>query len=89
VWKDFAAQLFDTSRRCDDFLESSALPDSERRRYAARVDAWLAELSELRARWTREHHSGTLPPSDDDLRQLVERTRRLIATVPAPRASSR
>ena len=89
LWRDFAAQLFDTSRRCDDFLESSALSDSERRRYAARVNAWVAELSELRARWTREHRAGTLPPSDDDLRQIVERTRRLSVTPAAQPPSSR
>jgi hypothetical protein len=79
LWKEFAAQIVDTSRRSDDLLESSTLPAADRRHFAARVEAWLAELSELRVRWTRDGRPGTLPPSDDDLRQLVDRTHRLLA----------
>jgi non-specific serine/threonine protein kinase/serine/threonine-protein kinase len=85
-WKDFAAALFDAATRGDELIESHPLPPASRRHFAVRIGAMLEDLAGIRARWTREHRQAPLAPSDDDLQQARERTRRLSASAlhPAP-----
>jgi tetratricopeptide (TPR) repeat protein/tRNA A-37 threonylcarbamoyl transferase component Bud32 len=80
-WMDYARALLDAATRSAASIESHVKPADSRKRLAARVEAMLDELERLHTRWTREHHTSTLPSSDADLQQARDRTRHLLTAL--------
>jgi non-specific serine/threonine protein kinase/serine/threonine-protein kinase len=75
TWMDEAAALFSASRRLTDLLE--AQPNVARPAHLRAVRGMLDRLSRLRFEWRQTKRAGSLPPPDDQLRELVARANRL------------
>jgi tetratricopeptide (TPR) repeat protein len=77
VWRELAQAAFGGAVASLDLLESPRTPARVARARARDVATILDQLAATRERWTREKHSGTLPPADSDLSQARERLARI------------
>jgi tetratricopeptide (TPR) repeat protein len=77
VWRELAATASTAIASCLDALALPGATPQVQRAGLVRVGAMIDVLASTRLQWARDKRPGSLPPTDDELRRLTERYRRM------------